>query len=131
MIAYLRFKDTIGGGKGTFGAWLDGQVAFATGLEPVTPIIPVGAYSVSWYFSPKRQKNVYLLDNVPGHSGVEVHIGNQVVDTDGCLLVAQGYGRTYAHGKTDDGIILSTITFDLLKSKVGTAKPWTLLLKEV
>ena len=129
-ITYLRLKDTIGSPKGTFGVWMDGNIPFGTGLEPVIPIIPVGVYQVSWFLSPKRNKYVFLISNVPDHAGVEIHIGNILVDTDGCMLIGQGFSKAISHGVVDDGVIYSTVTFNLLKSKVGVL-PWTLLIKEV
>ena len=36
---------------------------------------------------------MYRLGGVPGRSGIDVHIGNTVKDTTGCILVGRGVGR--------------------------------------
>ena len=60
-------------------------------LEPQIPIIPPGIYDVIPYFSPAHQHNCFLILDVPGHDGVELHIGNYARDTEGCILVASAY----------------------------------------
>jgi hypothetical protein len=60
-------------------------------LEPVTPIIPAGRYDVIPYFSPAHQHTCFLLKDVPGHVGVEIHIGNYLRDTSGCILIASKF----------------------------------------
>lgn len=131
VITYLRLKDTIGGTHGTFGIFLDDNIPFATGLEPIQPIVSPGDYKVSWYFSPKRKKYVYLLQSVPGHEGVEIHTGNQVHDTQGCILIGQGYGKSQIKHTMEDGIIDSRLAFFILEAKVGTTNPWVLKVSEV
>lgn len=54
--------------------------------------IPTGRYRVTKYFSPKHQKDVPLLLNVPGFEGVEIHVGNFPKDMDGCLLLGSEKG---------------------------------------
>lgn len=55
-------------------------------LEPVIPI-PCGTYPVTLYHSPRFDRLLPLLHNVPGHEFIEIHIGNTVADTHGCILV--------------------------------------------
>jgi hypothetical protein len=130
-ITYLRLLKTKASPTGTYGVFLHDHIPFAVGLEPIHPIIPVGKYSVSWFLSPKRKIFVYQLFNVPGHDGVQIHIGNQTQDTDGCLLIGSSYGPTQVKGITQEGIIASSQAFTVLKNRVGTQKPWTLIVKEV
>ena len=62
--------------------------------------IPCGTYNILMnVVSPKYSKRQYYmdvckgkvprLDNVPGYSGVLIHVGNDQDDTSGCILVGQ------------------------------------------
>lgn len=54
--------------------------------EGVKLAIPAGKYELALYDSPKNRRSVPLLKEVPGHSFVEIHIGNAPKDTEDCLL---------------------------------------------
>ena len=49
--------------------------------------IPYGNYQVIVAFSPHFNRDMPLLVNVPGYTGVEIHWGNYPKNTEGCLLV--------------------------------------------
>lgn len=51
--------------------------------------IPLGKYNVSYTYSPKFGKNMPEIMNVPGYSGVRIHVGNFAKDTLGCLLLGK------------------------------------------
>lgn len=55
--------------------------------------IPCGTYGLTWAFSPKHDRFVPLVENVPDFEGVEIHIGNYPQDTLGCLLVGEVRGK--------------------------------------
>jgi hypothetical protein len=74
--------------------------------------IPPGTYQFVIAFSPKHQRDLPLLLNVPGFVGVEMHIGNRPQDTLGCILV----GDTIGPGP--DFISQSTVEFDRLFPKL-------------
>jgi hypothetical protein len=59
---------------------------------PDKTAIPTGRYQVTKYFSPKHNMDVPLVNNVPGYAGVEIHVGNFPLDTDGCLLLGTSTG---------------------------------------
>lgn len=61
-----------------------GQYGF--GLEPPVPI-QAGEYEAWLRWSAKNDRWVIAVMNVPGHTDVEVHIGNFPKDTKLCLLV--------------------------------------------
>lgn len=56
-------------------------------------VVPPGAYPLTKYFSPAHQKDVPLVNNVPGHSGIEIHVGNFPKDIKGCLLLGENMGK--------------------------------------
>jgi len=48
--------------------------------------VPAGLYTVRTTWSPKYQRDMPLLINVPGFRGIRIHSGNDDDDTAGCLL---------------------------------------------
>ena len=48
--------------------------------------IPPGRYSVRLSWSPKFQRILPEVVDVPGFTGIRLHPGNTVADTDGCIL---------------------------------------------
>lgn len=57
-------------------------------LEPPSPI-PAGTYEVKLEHSERFGRLMPFLQNVPGHTGIEIHYGNTAADTRDCLLVGQ------------------------------------------
>jgi len=49
--------------------------------------IPYGIYSLTITFSPKFNRLLPLVNNVPGFQGIRIHPGNTAEDTEGCILV--------------------------------------------
>jgi hypothetical protein len=72
---------------------------------PAVKRIPAGIYNLTKVHSPKLGYDVLLLSNVPNHSAIEIHRGNTVADTEGCLLT--GY-------ENNDSLVLSTIAHNHL-----------------
>ena len=57
--------------------------------EPKVPsltCIPCGRYEIIVNRSPRFNRDLPLLLNVPGFSGIRIHPGNTAADTEGCLL---------------------------------------------
>ena len=48
--------------------------------------IPFGRYRVVIVNSPRFKRELPLLKDVPGFSGILIHAGNSAKDTEGCLL---------------------------------------------
>lgn len=48
--------------------------------------IPVGRYRIVRTWSPRFERTLPLLLDVPGFEGVRIHTGNSADDTEGCLL---------------------------------------------
>ena len=61
--------------------------------------IPTGTYRVYRTWSPKYQKHMMLVSEVPGYQGIRIHPGNDHSDTEGCLL--PGLTRDPARGRVD------------------------------
>ena len=57
-------------------------------LENAEYIIPDGSYPVSITFSPRFQRVLPLLMQVPGRSGIRIHRGTKPEHSRGCILVS-------------------------------------------
>lgn len=55
-------------------------------------ILPVGVFRWKKVISPKRGLLVIELDGVPGHTNIQLHIGNTLDDSEGCVLVGSARG---------------------------------------
>jgi len=75
-----------------------------------TTAIPKGTYNVVVTYSNRFKRDLPLLENVPGFSGVRLHSGNTATDTEGCILV----GRTH----TDKAVGESRVAFNALFEKI-------------
>lgn len=118
----LKLKRTQRSDKSTIGELtVDGLLECYT-LEDVErkekiygkTAIPTGTYKVSITHSPRFNRRLPLLENVPGFEGVRIHPGNKAEDTEGCILV----GRK----KSQDMILESRLAFDALFKKLETAE---------
>jgi hypothetical protein len=75
--------------------------------------IPVGTYDVTVTPSVRFRKDMPLVNNVPGYTGVRIHSGNTSADTDGCLLL--GFAKTL------NTVLRSLDAFNALFPKIQAA----------
>lgn len=114
--------------------FLDGQYECYTLEDVVRPAgvkvqnataIPTGLYRVVVDWSPRFQKNMLHILDVPGFEGIRIHAGNTAADTDGCLLVGQTVDLTAG------SIGASRIAYEQLFRKLCDEKDIVLEIKEI
>lgn len=81
-------------GVATMGELLIDNVHECFTLEPPNPI-PAGTYDLEILFSPKFNRLMPHVMNVPGHTGILIHWGNWRKDTENCLLVGTTGGTDF------------------------------------
>ncbi len=85
----IRLIRTSKAAKAIWGTlFLEGVPREITTLENANYIIPDGTYPVSITYSPRFQKNLPLIDKVPGRSGIRIHTGTSPEHSKGCVLVS-------------------------------------------
>lgn len=81
---------------------------------PGVTAIPAGRYRVTVEPSPRFQRPLPRLHDVPGFSGILIHPGNDHEDTEGCLLV--GRDRHQAR------VLQSKVAFEALYQQLRVAE---------
>lgn len=81
--------------NGIIGDFCRGSDLVCFSLEPpakrlLHPAIPKGEYPISWTYSPSLQRNTPRL-LVKDRSGILIHAGNTIEDTEGCILVGKSW----------------------------------------
>jgi hypothetical protein len=82
---------------------------------PGETAIPEGTYKVVITPSVRFKRDLPLLQEVPGFSGIRIHPGNTAEDTEGCILVGQ------YHEIGSDAVGRSRLAFDALFAKLRQA----------
>lgn len=97
IVEIIRIEEN--GQAGTFGVLKIAKQAFCVTLEPVDrdnepfrSSIPAQQYTCNKIISPKFGRTFQIVD-VPGRDMVLFHAGNVVEHTEGCILLAQYYGK--------------------------------------
>ena len=57
-------------------------------IENVNFLIPPGTYPLKRTWSPKFQKFMTLIDNVPDREGIRIHTGTKPCHSTGCVLLS-------------------------------------------
>lgn len=105
----------------TIGRLYNGDVFLCYTLEDMTreqdikipgrTSIPYGRYEVAITFSPKYNRKMPILLDVPNFEGIRIHSGNDDGDTEGCILVGLRKGK--------DIIFDSRLAFVKVKELIG------------
>ncbi len=74
--------------------------------------IPRGTYQIVIDYSNRFKRELPRLVDVPGFTGVRIHPGNTVEDTEGCLLPG------YADPNDDSRVVMSRKAFDALFARM-------------
>lgn len=82
--------------------------------KPRISRIPPGIYEAEKYNSPRFKRIVILLKGVPGRTSIEIHPGNTMNDTTGCILVGKEWGDINRDGNPD--VIKSNQAMDKILS---------------
>lgn len=115
-----QLKRTLYDPLGTFGQLIEGSATLCLTIElpwldnhPQTSCIPLGNYIVQRFVSP-RHGWVWLIENVPGRSMIELHPANTIKDLLGCVGVGDKLGVIEGF----PAVLNSRKTFDMLKTKL-------------
>ena len=99
---------------GEFVCWTLEDVVRGAGEKiPGDTAIPDGRYKVVVTHSPRFNKELPLLLNVPHFEGIRIHSGNTAKDTEGCILV----GRK----RVPCAVQESRLAFDALMHRITAA----------
>jgi len=87
--------------------------------------IPYGTYTVKRTFSPKYNRQMWEVQNVPGFQGIRIHSGNTEKDTEGCLLFGEFVSPNYNGVQNSKKAI---DTFETLLNSIGNPA-WELTIE--
>lgn len=104
---------------------LEDMVRPASQKVPGKTAIPTGMYAVVVDWSPRFNKNMLHILDVPGFEGIRIHPGNAAIDTDGCLLVGQTIDLNAGT------IGASRMAYEQLFRKLYDEKAITITIKEI
>ncbi len=84
---------------GMFGVLLIEKRAFCNTFEDIWDNnaygtgIPNGNYTATKYYSPSKKIEVWQLNDVPDRNNIQIHAGNTLNDTLGCILIGQSWDK--------------------------------------
>ena len=130
LVTLLRTEDNYQ--FGTFGVLLLGAWTFCVTLEPPEKenqrnesCIPPGNYTCKRIVSPKFG-TTYEVEGVPGRSGILFHAGNIVSHSEGCIILAEKFGKL----EGDRAVLNSGKTFTKFLNAMNAYEEFNLLIKE-
>lgn len=102
---------------GIFGVLTVGGVIIGITLEHNEKAIPADTYFCERDKTGKQQ--YWKLVDVEGRSNIEIHAGNIMDDTEGCILIGKGIGEFQVGSEMKKGVIQSRLALDELLDLFG------------
>lgn len=87
--------------------------------------IPRGTYKIVINMSPKYHKEMLMLEEVKGFSGVRIHSGNVAEDTEGCILV----GTTVSKDRVNNSVDAMKALYPKIKKALDNNEEVTITIK--
>lgn len=91
---------------------------------PGDTAIPAGRYRVRLSWSPRFSRVLPELVDVPGFTGIRMHVGNRPKDTEGCLLVGLRRAGTEIR---DSGEALAQLFGELEVAELAGRVSWIVI----
>lgn len=88
--------------------------------------IPCGRYKVIISYSPKFDKRLPELLNVPGFTSIRIHAGADAKHTEGCLLIGENKQR----GRLQNGAYFQNILIDLIDEAINNGEKCQIKITE-
>lgn len=63
--------------------------------------IPAGRYQTARMHSPHMNVDLFQVLDVPGRGNIEIHFGNYVTDSEGCILLGTSFADINSDGEID------------------------------
>jgi len=92
---------------------------------PRVSCIPVGRYICERVQSPKFGAT-FEITHVPGRSAILFHAGNDITDTEGCVLTAEQYGRFNGNA----GVLVARAGFQEFMSRLTGTQQFALVIRD-
>lgn len=86
--------------------------------------IPRGYYDVKVTWSEKYKRDMPLLIDVPGFSGIRLHSGNSAKDTEGCIL----FGKNDKVGWISDSRVWTQKIYDKINAALKRGEKITMIV---
>jgi len=119
---------------GTFGVLKIQKEVFCVTLEPADLLnkkgissIPAQQYTCERYSS-QKYPNTFQIMNVPDRDLILFHAGNEITHTEGCVILAQYYGKLKSVGRA---VLNSGSTFNEFMERMIDFDQFHLTIKEV
>ena len=117
----IIIKRLTNSGNGTFGDIYLNNIKIGVTLEPTSLKIQKDTYHAKVYNSPRFHRKVIKLEDKNGRTFIEIHAGNYVRNSTGCILVGSV--------KKDKMITSSIATLNKLINKISTPNNIEVIVK--